>query len=116
MFQVEMNMQKKYPSEFDDLKEYWVYCEKNKLPYIEVKYHSEKYSIIFCDITNFDIDLQKISEKLKDFYMSYLNFLRLTDPIFDDYKDQYYFFQFLVKKEHSFELTNNLFEFLVCEL
>ena len=105
-------MQFKFVSDKKNATEHWQECERNKLPYIEVIYFSEKYSTIFYDVTNLNVDLQKISDSLKTLYLDYLEFLQLTDSFFDDYKDQYYYMNFLVKKEHAEDLADYLFDYI----
>ncbi|QQO73834.1 hypothetical protein [Morganella morganii] len=45
--------------------EYWEYCEKTKSPYIEINSVGKDYSNIFYDVTNYHINLEGISDKIK---------------------------------------------------
>lgn len=102
----------KYINTTDNTNQHWKYCQANKLPYITIKDCGNNYSEIFVDITYLKIPLEDISIKLKEYYLSYLEFLLLEGKVFDYYKDQYYYFSFLVKTEHSYTLSSHLFDYI----
>ncbi len=106
------NMLKKFINEKEDTKEHWLNCEKNRLPYIAIKSFSNEYSIIYYDITNLNVDLEKISESLRRIYLAYIEFLQLNGSVFYNYVDQYYYLNFLVKAEHAEVLAEYLFDYL----
>jgi len=102
----------KYAITEEERETHWNYCEANKLPFITLKDCGGDYSEIFIDVTNLPIPLEDLSLKLKEYYFTYLEFLLLDDKIFDNYKDQYYYFLFLVKKEHSSKIGNYVFDYI----
>lgn len=93
--------------------EHWLCCEKNKAPYIEISFIEENYTNIFFDVTNICSDLEILSEKIKSFYISYVDFFRICSILIDDVKSQYYFFNLVVKKEHAECIANQLYDFLL---
>ena len=102
----------KYVYNFDDEKKHWNYCEKNKFPFILLKNTNKDYTEIFYDITNFNVDLEYISEEIKVIFNSYRKFALIDNYFWEKYLEQYYFFTFPVRKKHSEIIAEQLFDYL----
>lgn len=96
--------------------EYWEYCEKTKSPYIEINSVGKDYSNIFYDVTNYHINLEDISDKIKRLYISYKEFFLLTDLNCNNEDNEYYFFNLLVKQEHAEFIADKLYDYLLEQL
>ena len=94
-------------------KEHWLSCEKNKVPYIEISFVEECCANIFFDVTNIYSNLEFLSKKIKSFYVSYVEFFGIHSLLVEDIKDQYYFFNLVVKKEHAECIASQLYDFLL---
>jgi len=103
--------------EKDDVK-HWEVCEKYKVPFISVSNKGEDTVEVFYDITNIvgTDKLEYISEKLKAFYINYIEFLGLDIPSIQHYLDEHYFFKFELKREYHQVLTEKLYDFLIREI
>jgi hypothetical protein len=84
----------------NDKENHWNICEKNKTPFIVIDDKGKIYSEIFYDITNIarTDQLQLISDKVKSFYSSYIEFSYLEVSSLQKYFDEYYFFDLVLKK------------------
>jgi hypothetical protein len=94
----------------------WIWCEKNHAPFIELSKIHDGYVNVFYDITNYPIKLEEISNDIKNMYSSYVEFLMYSDPSIELLKDQYYFFNFIVKNEHAEFLATKLYDYLLVRL
>ena len=105
----------KYIKNNDINSEHWIYCEKNKFPFIQINRLNALYSEIFFDITNlYNSEEIKsiINTKLRSIYISYCDFFNVDYSICSDYIDNEYFFQFAVFIEHSEFIASRLYDFL----
>ncbi len=99
-----------------DEAQHWQKCENDRIPFITVTNKNEHEVEIFYDITNISSDLERISDKVKKFYTTYLEFLNLDVSSAQEYFDEFYFFRFKIKTEYHIVLTEKLFDFLVKEV
>lgn len=97
---------------------HWNECEKHHAPFISIVNKNKEEVEIFYDITNIagSEELERISNKVKELYNSYLDFLHLDTTSVQEYFDEHYFFRFKVKREFYPVLGEKLFDFLVVEL
>ncbi len=93
--------------------EHWEYCKQFHLPYISVKYIGKNKKEIFYDVTELNIDLEYISEQVKDLFRVYRKFFLLNEYFGTEYEDNFYFFSFPVRVQHSDCIANGLFDFLM---
>lgn len=96
--------------------DHWEYCQKHKIPFILIKSVGKNKSEIFYDITDLNIDLHTISQKIKTIFQAYHSFFFLSENLEEKYENQPYFFTFPVQKEHSECIANQLFDFLISEI
>lgn len=92
--------------------EHWKVCEERKHPYIVVSNLNGEFDNIFFDVTNYPMNLDKLSNKFKKMYSVYVEFFRLNHQVTIELNEQYYFFNLRVKKEHTNFIANNLFDYL----
>ena len=103
----------------DKASKHWIYCEKNRIPYIivnnvnNVNNVNDSYVEIFYDVTNFNIDLESISTHIQSLILSYYDFFVVAPLIFENYTSQLYFFRFAVKEEHYICIVDQLFIYLL---
>ena len=97
---------------------HWSECEKYHAPFISIVNKNKEEVEVFYDITNItnSEEMERISNKVKELYNSYLDFLHLDTTSVQEYFDEHYFFKFKVKKEFYHILAEKLFDFLVFEL
>ena len=95
---------------------HWKQCEKKHAPFIELNRVNNECVNIFYDVTNYQLDLEEISNNIKEFYSAYIEFLMLSNPMIKDLYDQYYFFNFIVKSEHAEFLAEKLYDYLLFQL
>jgi hypothetical protein len=96
-------------------KEYhWETCERNKVPFIIIDDRGEFDSELFYDITNIarSDQLELISDKIKTFYRSYVEFSCYDIAPLQKYFDEYYFFRFSIEKKCIEIFGNKLFDYL----
>jgi hypothetical protein len=95
-----------------EISNHWVKCEKNKSPFIIVQQKGKNYTEISYDITNYNVDLNNISESIKSFYKGYIEFSLI--PYFDveDIFYSTYFFDLIVKNEHANCIASMLYDYL----
>lgn len=96
--------------------EHWEYCQRYHIPFISVKPLGKNKMEIFYDVTELDIDLERISEEVKGLFLAYQKFFLLDDYFAKNYLDQYYFFCFPVLAEHADCIATQLFEFLYAHI
>lgn len=95
---------------------HWSFCEKGRLPYIEVSDSGRGYRRIFFDVTNYDVDLEEISNQIQSFYKAYVDFFMLPAGDVRECFEQHYFFSMLVRSEHSDFIANGLYDLLIFKL
>ncbi|BDR57643.1 hypothetical protein [Xylocopilactobacillus apicola] len=96
--------------------QYWKECEKEHSPFIELRRTSSEYINVFYDVTNYQIDLDEISNNIKRFYTAYVEFFMIDPSVYKELYDQYYFFNLVVKIEHSEFLAEKLYDYLFSQL
>lgn len=94
------------------LEQYWAACKKNGAPYITISDHGE-YEKIFFDVTDFEADLDLVSDSVRSIYLKYLDFFLVPAADVGEFLDQYYFFSFLVKKGHGEKASEQLHDYLI---
>ncbi|AYG99821.1 hypothetical protein F6Q07_22890 [Pectobacterium parmentieri] len=96
--------------------DHWLNCEKNRAPCIELSNVNKEYVNIFYDVSNYNIDLELLSNDIKNMYSTYLSFFIISDQIIENLETQYYFFNFIVKAEHVCYLADKLYDYLEYKL
>lgn len=96
--------------------DHWDFCEKNGLPFVEISVAGDGWKRIFFDVTNYDVDLEDISNKVRHFYRAYADFFLLSVSDVRECLEQYYFFSMLIKSGHADFIANGLYDFLASEL
>lgn len=91
---------------------HWKRCEKLNAPFIEISRINHEYMNVFYDVTNYHIDLDEISNDIKNIYSSYVSFFMCAHPAIDDLDTQYYFFNLAVKREHAEFIAEKLYDYL----
>lgn len=91
---------------------HWLWCEKNKAPYISIEDLDAKYSRIFFDVTNFNIPLETVSNSLRKIYEAYLDFFLISNTHAYAALDDYYLFSLVVKKDHAEYAAERLFDYI----
>ncbi|QTF07874.1 hypothetical protein HC231_07925 [Brenneria izadpanahii] len=95
---------------------HWKQCEKLNAPFIEISRINHEYMNIFYDITNYHINLEDISNDMKNIYLSYITFFMCNHPAIDDLYTQYYFFNLIVKYEHAEFIAEKLYDYLLSKM
>lgn len=95
---------------------HWKQCEKLNAPFIEISRINQDYMNVFYDVTNFHVDLERLSADIKCIYLSYTEFFMCDDLTVDDLYDQYYFFNLVVKHEHAEFIAESLYDYLFSKL
>ncbi|WP_427875642.1 hypothetical protein [Flavobacterium sp. MMS24-S5] len=93
--------------------DHWQYCEKNKIPYLTIKRKNKSFFEVFYDITNTKLDLNIVSDEIRDIYLSYAKFCLIPFFEYELYLDQDYFFKMLVKDGHEQFFSEQLFNYLL---
>jgi|GEM_PF-453536 len=103
-----------YNGSENEKEDHWKTCEKNKAPFIIIDDKGEFYSELFYDITNIasSNQLELISDKIKTFYSSYVEFSCFDIAPLQKYFDEYYFFRFSIEKNCAESFGNKLFDYL----
>jgi hypothetical protein len=105
-----------YKHNNDKKNDHWQQCEKKHAPFIEISRINHDYMNIFYDVTNYDINLDEISESIKKMHSSYTEFFMITDISITEAYEQYYFFNIIVKCEHAEFLAEQLYDYLLSKL
>ncbi|EDS4738668.1 hypothetical protein GYD59_004708 [Salmonella enterica] len=95
---------------------HWERCKKDHAPFIEISKVNRDYMNIFYDITDYNIDLEKISDDVKKIHSSYIDFFIISDAIVTDGYEQCYFFNLIVKQEHAEFFAAQLYDYLLNKL
>ncbi|KAF2080567.1 hypothetical protein [Flavobacterium sharifuzzamanii] len=95
---------------------HWQNCQKNKITYITIKRINKSYFEVFYDVTNTNLDLNIISNEVKNIYLSYVKFLLIPYYEYESYLSQNYFFSMLIKEGHEQFFAEKLFDYLMNEL
>lgn len=109
-------MLKKYVDNGDDNGHHFMYCQKNRIPFISLTQKHRDYVEIFYDITDFRVNLSDISNQLKDILCAYYQFNLIPYYDYQHYIELPYFFSFIVKKEHKECMATLLFDFLMAKI
>ncbi|MCA6928915.1 hypothetical protein [Pectobacterium versatile] len=95
-----------------DKNDHWLNCEKNHAPYIELSNINKEYVNIFYDVSNYNIDLEILSNDIKKMYYTYIDFFMISEETIENLEHQYYFFNFIVKAEHAEFLADKLYDYI----
>jgi len=95
---------------------HWEVCQENKIPYITIRRINKSYFEVFYDVTNSKVDLNIISEEVKNIYLSYVKFLLIPYYEYETYLSQDNFFSMLIKDGHEQFFAEKLFDYLMNEL
>ena len=95
---------------------HYEYCQKNRYPFIMVKKRGKCYANIFYDITNFNIPLEALSEKIKHFYLSYVEFVHIPIHDIQSNLDSFYMFNLIVKVDDTDFIASRLFDYLLIKI
>jgi len=95
---------------------HYEYCQKNKYPFIMVKKQGKCYANISYDITNFDIPLEVVSERVKHFYLSYVEFVHIPFSDIPSNLDNLYMFDLVVKMDDVDFIASRLFDYLLIKI
>lgn len=96
--------------------QHWEYCKENHIPYVSLKNIGKEKTEIFYDVTELEVDLEQISEKVLDLFKTYKTFFLLDEYFGKNYEEDNYFFCFPVLSQHSECIAGQLFEFLLNEI
>jgi len=96
--------------------DHWKQCEKLHAPFIVISKFNDEYMNIFYDISNYNTNLDEISNDIKKLYFSYVEFFMLSDLSLEYIYDQYYFFNIIVKNEHSEFIADKLYDYLLARI
>jgi hypothetical protein len=92
--------------------DHWIKCEKNKLPFIILQQKGKNYTEISYDVTNYNIDLDGVSESIKNIYKEYVKFSLIPYCDVENIFYSTYFFNLIVKNEHANCIANMLYDYL----
>jgi hypothetical protein len=95
-----------------EISSHWGRCEKNKSPFIIVQQKGKGYTGISYDITNYNIDLNNVSESIKSIYKGYMEFSLIPFCDVEDIFYSTYFFDLIVRNEHAQCIASMLYDYL----
>lgn len=95
---------------------HWKQCERARAPFIELSNIGHGYVNIFYDITNYRVDLKRISSDLNRIHASYVDFFMLPGYAIGDANNHPYFFNLVVRSEHAEIIAEQLYEYFIHRL
>jgi hypothetical protein len=102
----------KFTYKKNDDASHWLWCERNKSPFISIEDVDGECSRVFYDVTNLSVSLEIISESVRKIYESYLSFFLISRSDAHAAADEHYVFSLIVKKEHAECVAESLFDYL----
>ncbi len=95
--------------------DYWTYCERNQIPFIQIiskgsDYDSISYDLLPC--IPFDKLNGDVSENIVKIYEAYADFFKIPDTKFD-YSGGSIALGIVVHKKHSEFIADQLFDYLL---
>lgn len=97
-----------------NIEKYFEYCVWNDIPFILISEFDKDFNEIFYDITNLKnyIDYDLISIKMKKFFEIYSEIFLISEDIVEIYKNDKYFFRFILFKEDSERFAEKVFDYI----